>query len=114
MTRESSSSGLRSVRGGVTPRTGFRGIYQDWVMLHMWFLFEQDAPRMGLNLEQPIISGPGPTIIILREHEIIPITIYIGAYLLKYQEFVGELASMCNWISNLFMSKMFGSTPYFI
>ena len=51
MAGESSSSGLRSVRGGVTPRTGFRGIYQDWVMLHMWFLFGQDAPRMGLNLE---------------------------------------------------------------
>ena len=61
MAGESSSSGLRDVRGGVTPRTGFLGVYWDWVMLHMWFLFGQDAPRTGLNLEQPIISGPGPT-----------------------------------------------------
>ena len=51
MAGESSSSGLRAVRGGITPRTGFRGIYQDWVVLHTWFLFGQDAPRTGLNLE---------------------------------------------------------------
>ena len=31
-------------------------------MLHMWFLFGQDAPRTGPNLEQPIIFGPGPTL----------------------------------------------------
>ena len=65
MAGESSSSGLRSVRGGDTPRTGFRGIYQDWVMLHMWFLFGQDAPRTDLNLEQPIIFEPGPTLNII-------------------------------------------------
>ena len=51
MAGESSSSGLRDVRVGVTPRTGFLGVYWDRVMLYMWLLFGQDAPRMGLNLE---------------------------------------------------------------
>ena len=51
MAGESSSSGIRDVRGGVAPRTGFFGVYWDGVMLHTYFLFGPDAPRMGPNLE---------------------------------------------------------------
>ena len=79
MAGESSSSGLRSVRGGVTPRTGFRGIYQDWVMLHMWFLFGQDAPQTGLNLglAHCFWTGPHSSYIFLSE-------VYILLILNKY------------------------------
>ena len=60
MVRESSSSGIRDVRGGVAPRTGFFGVYWDGVMLHTCFFLGHDAPRMGPNLEVAHCFWAGP------------------------------------------------------
>ena len=50
MARESSSSGIRDVRGVVSPRTSFFGVHWDGVMLRTCLFLGHDAPRMGPNL----------------------------------------------------------------
>ena len=61
---ERSSSGIRDVRGGVSPRKDFFGVYWDGVMHHTCFLFGHDTPRMGPNLEIAHCFWAGPHIYI--------------------------------------------------